>query len=130
VKFFLDRDLGKKLGRSMRAVGLAVTLHAERYPDADAEPDRAWIKRAAADGEIILTRDGKIRRIDVELTAIVENGGRCITFETGNASPLDYLVALMSAWRRIEELNSAAPPPWVYGLRRDGRLIRRYPARS
>lgn len=127
MKLFIDRDLGVKLGRALNAVGIAVTNHVDRYPDADREPDRLWIQVASGKDEVILTRDGKIHRIDVELAAIVESGGRAFILETGNAKPLDYLRAVMAAWPRIIEIVAMEDGPWVYGINRSGRLTKRYP---
>lgn len=126
MKLFIDRDLGKKLGRAIRAVGVSVTLHSERYPTDERVPDQDWIKAAAEAGEIILTRDGDIRRVDVEVAAIVGAGARCIVLETGNAKPIDYLVAVMTAWRKIEAIADEDGPV-VYGVNRQGRVRRLYP---
>jgi predicted nuclease of predicted toxin-antitoxin system len=129
VNLFVDRDLGKKLGRALRAVGVSVTLHIDRYPNADAEsvPDRTWIAEAARRGEVILTRDGGIRREPAELDAVKAASARCFVLETGNATPLDYLRAVMIAWPEIERHVAEEVGPFMYALRRNGRLVRRYP---
>ena len=129
MKLFIDRDLGKRLGRALRAVGIPVILHIDRYPTADAEsvPDSLWIAEATAQGEVILTRDGRIRRMSAELAAVVAAKASCFVLETGNATPLDYLRAIMAAWPRMVEIVDEEPPPFMYGVSRNGRLTRRYP---
>ena len=129
MTLFIDRNTGKKLGRALRAVGISVVLHTERYAgvDEDKTSDRVWIKTAADNDEVILSRDGKIARIDAELAAIVDNGARCVILEVGNASPLDFLIALMGAWRKLLVIIATEPAPWVYGVNRAGRLRRIYP---
>lgn len=126
---FIDRDLGKRLGRALRTVGVTVTLHIDRYPNADAEtvPDREWIVEAARRGETLITRDGRIRRTSAELAAVVAAGARCFVLETGNATPFVYLRALMVAWPEMERLAREEPAPFMFGITRAGRLIRRYP---
>ena len=130
MKLFIDRDLGKRLGRALRAVGVPVVLHIDRYPNADAEsvPDRLWIAEATAQGEVILTRDGRIRRTPAELAAVVAAGASCFVLETGNATPLDYLRTVMIAWPRMVEIVDREAPPYMYGISRRGRLTPRYPA--
>jgi len=132
VKLFIDRDLGKRLGRALRAVGVSVTLHIDRYPNADAEsvPDSVWIAAATAQGEVILTRDGRIRRMSAELAAVVVAKASCFVLETGNASPLDYLRAVMAVWPRMLEIVDSDTPPFMYGVSRTGRVTRRYPPSS
>ena len=129
MNLFVDRDLGKKLGKALRVVGVQVTNHIERYPKADAEsvPDRIWIAEAAGLGEIIVTRDGGIRRIAAELEAVVTAGARCFVLETGNASPFDYLRAILIAWPAMKRAVEEQPAPFMYGVNRAGRLRRRFP---
>ncbi len=105
-------------------------LHIERYPTADAEsiPDAHWIREAAARGDIILTRDGNIRRREAELAAIIDAEARCFVLETGNATPLDYLRALMIAWPRVQEILDTEAAPFMYGNSRKGVVRRRYPS--
>lgn len=129
MNIFIDRDLGKKLGRALRAVGVSVTLLVERYPTADAEtvPDRRWIQEAAALDEVVLTRDGKIGRRSAELDAVIAANARCFVLETGNATPLDYLRVVMIAWPTMQRIVKDVSPPFMYGISRTGRLTRRYP---
>jgi predicted nuclease of predicted toxin-antitoxin system len=128
VKLFIDRDLGKKLGNALHAVGVDVTNHIKRYPNADAEsvPDRQWIPEAAIHGEVILTRDGDIHRIEAELAAVVSAGARCFVLVTGNARPFDYLRAIMIAWPQMERLVSEEPAPFMYTINRSGRVSPKY----
>lgn len=132
MKLFVDRDLGKRLPRALKAVGVEATAHIDRYPTADAESieDREWIREAVGRGELLITRDGTIRRREVEIGAIVRAEGACVVLETGNGTPLVYLRALMIAWPEIERLVNDERPPWVFGLSRDGRMTRRYPPPS
>lgn len=131
MTLFIDRDLGKRLGLALRTVHVPVVNHIERYPKADAEsvPDVMWIREATELGEILMTRDGGIRRRGVELKAIVSAGARCFVLETGNASPFVYLRAVMVAWPRIERLVAKQPAPFMFGISRTGRLTQRYPSR-
>lgn len=129
MNLFVDRDLGKRLGKALRIVGVRVTNHIERYPRADAEsvPDRTWIAEAARLGETIITRDGGIRRIAAEMEAVVTVGARCFVLETGNATAFDYLRAIMIAWPAMKRAVEEQPPPFMYGVKRDGRLRLLFP---
>ncbi len=132
MSWFLDRDLGKRLGRALKAVGIDAVLHIDRYPTADAEsiPDTRWIRDAAARGDVILTRDGNIRRREAELAAIIDAQARCFVLETGNATPLDYLRAVMIAWPRLQEIIATESPPFMFGISKKGMVRRRYPPGS
>lgn len=130
MKLFIDRDLGgKQLGGALRAVHVQVVCHRERYPNADAEtvPDTQWIREAAELGEIILTRDGGIHRVPAEIEALATAGARGFVLETRNATPFVNLRALMLAWPAMEQRVADEPGAFLYGINREGRLMRRYP---
>ena len=132
MELFIDCDLGKRLGRALRAVGIPVVLPIDRYPTAYAKsvPDSLWITDATAQGEVILTRDGRIRRMSAELAAVVAAKARCFVLEIGIATPLDYLRAIMAAWPRMLEIVDKELLPFMHGVSRNGRLTRRYPVAS
>jgi len=129
VRLFVDRDLGKKLPRALRAVGVEVVAHIERYPSADEESiaDAVWIAEATRRGEVIVTRDGRIRRMSAEVAAIKAAGARCFVLEVGNGTPFTYLRTLMLAWPALEKKVDELPPPFVIGINAKGRLIQRLP---
>jgi hypothetical protein len=129
VILFIDRDLGKKLGYALRTVGVSVTNHIERYPTADEESisDAQWIQEASLRKEVIVTRDGGIRRESAELQAMIAAGARCFVLETGNAPAFVYLRALMVAWPQMERVTAEEPPPFMFAITRAGRVLRRFP---
>jgi hypothetical protein len=122
VRFFLDRDLGKRLGRALREVGVEVQLHAERYPGIGDTPDEVWIPEVAADGWIILTHDKKIRFREAERQAFAAAGARAFVFVTQQPTPFVHLRALMIAWERIRAIDETTLAPYMFGLLADGRL--------
>ena len=130
MSFFIDRDLGKKLGRALQAVGVQAVNHIDRYPLADAEtvPDSRWIREAASRGDVVITRDSRVlRRRSAELHAITTANARGFVLETGNATPLDNLRALMIAWPKLQQIIASEPAPFMYGVDAQGRVKRRYP---
>jgi hypothetical protein len=130
LTYFVDRDLGKRLAAALRAIGVPAVAHVERYRDSDAEsvPDTAWIRDCAKRGEVIITRDSRQhRRLSAELHAITSGGAKAFVLETGNASVLEYMRALLIAWPRLQRIVAGEVGPWVYGINANGRVLRRYP---
>ena len=97
MKFFLDRDLGKRLGRALREVSVEVQLHTERYPGIGDTPDEDWIPEVTADGYIILTHDQRIRYRKPARDAFEAAGARVFVFVTKRPTPFVHLRALMIA---------------------------------
>ena len=122
MKFFTDRDLGKRLGRALREVDVEVEMHFERYPGSGNVKDEIWIPEVTADGFVILTHDKHIRRRRAEREAFERAGARVVVFATKSPTPFVHLRALMVAWERITTAEAIHPAPFMFGLQADGRL--------
>ena len=125
VTYFVDRDLGPRVGEALRQVKVDVVLHHERFGPTTADDE--WIPTAAAEGLVILTRDRHIRSRPAERQVFVDAGAKCIVVTTGVSRPLDDLRALLIAWPQIEAHAASMPGPFMFGLARDGRLTQYIP---
>ena len=125
MTFFVDRDLGPRVGRALREVKVDVVLHGERFR-AD-ESDARWIHSVSTDGLVILTRDRHIRSRPAEREAFMDAGARCFIVTTGASTPLDDLRALLIAWPSILAYVAEMPAPFMFGIARDGRLTQYLP---
>lgn len=125
MTYFVDRDLGPRVGEALRSVKVDTVLHRERF--GPATPDDIWIPAVAADGLVILTRDRHIRSRRAERDVFVDAGAKCIVVTTRVSTPLDDLRALLIAWPRIEDHVANTPGPFMFGLARDGRLTQYIP---
>jgi hypothetical protein len=125
--FFVDRDLGPRVGRALRELKVDVTNHADRF--APREWDLTWIPRVTADGLVILTRDAHIRTRPAE-RAVFEGCGARSFFVTGTKmTALTSVRALLIAWHDMAAIiETEGPGPWMYGISRDGKLTRYIPA--
>lgn len=125
MTFFVDRDLGPRVGRALREVKVDVVLHGDRFrPD---ESDARWIRSVTTDGLVILTRDRHIRSRSAERDAFMEAGARCFVVTTGVSTPLDDLRALLMSWPAILAIEAEMAAPFMFGIARDGRLTQYVP---
>ena len=125
MTFFVDRDLGPRVGHALRDVKVDVVLHGERF--GPRESDAVWIRAVSAEGLVIMTRDRHIRRRPAEREAFIEAGARCFVVTTGASTPLDDLRALLIAWPAILGHVAGTPAPFMFGVARDGRLTQYLP---
>ena len=58
--FFVDRSLGKQVGRRLREAGATVELHDDHFEETT--KDSVWTPDVTARGWVILTKDKNIRR--------------------------------------------------------------------
>lgn len=125
MTYFVDRDLGPRVGEALRSVKVDIVLHHERF--APAAADDEWIPAIAEDGLVILTRDRHIRSRPAERQVFNDARAKCIVVTTRVSTPLEDLRALLIAWPQIENLAATMPGPFMFGLARDGRLTQYIP---
>jgi predicted nuclease of predicted toxin-antitoxin system len=131
--FFIDRALGKSVGRSLQEIGRNVEFHNDHFaPDS---PDIEWLPIVSQKEWIILTKDSQIRYNLSEQLAIANNQARVFIlsgqnlstsvmfdifrhsiegmerFIQGNQSPFIakiYKTARIELWRSNKELEKLA----------------------
>ncbi|HKQ70975.1 MAG TPA: hypothetical protein VJT73_16630 [Polyangiaceae bacterium] len=74
--FFIDRCLGTgDVVKALRDIDLTVRLHDAIYPTQDT-PDEDWLRDVGSRGWVVLTKDGRIRRNQAQITALMHAGSR------------------------------------------------------
>lgn len=126
MTFFVDRDLGPRVGEALRSVQVDVVLHHERF--GARVPDAEWLAAVSGEQMVILSRDRKMRTRPAEREAFETVGARCFVVATGASTPLDDLRALLWAWPAILGHVAATPGPFMYGVSRQGQLTQWLPA--
>jgi len=126
--FFLDRGLGRHyVADAIRDQGCTVLCMGDVFPDdGQSVPDSEWIRRADAEGWVVLTKDGSVlrdHRTDIERSTI-----RMFVIPNSNLTGPEMSDRVVVNWNRILE-KCRQPGPFVYSLRPD-RLEIRYPAPS
>ena len=112
--FFVDRSLGKGVGRRLREAGAAVELHDDHF--AEATPDAVWIPDVTARGWVILTKDKNIRRPRGEREDVLLAGAKVFTLTSGNMSGAAMAQALVERLADMERVGSSQEPPFVYAV--------------
>lgn len=119
---FIDRSLGKGIGRALRQVKrfpATVLLHDERFPQRT--DDDVWLARAGQEGWIAMGQDYSHHLFDVEKDAIRAHGVGMFYLWGARATQWEQFRVFARAWDEIEEASHRAPP-FVYRIRRNGRL--------
>lgn len=111
MTFFVDRDLGPRVGEALRSVQVDVVLHHERF--GARVPDAEWLAAVSGEQMVILSRDRKMRTRPAEREAFETVGARCFVIATGASTPLDDLRALLWAWPAILGHVAATPGPFM-----------------
>lgn len=101
--FFTDRDLAKKFPDRLREAGLEVETYFEHFPEEDRVPDSEWIRRAAGQGFILLTKDDAVRRDETAISAVVDAQAVLVILRHAGTSP-ELAEMFLTTVPRVERL--------------------------
>lgn len=118
---FLDEGLGsRKVADALRAAGATVVLHRDHF--APGTPDDEWLRAAAVNGWVILSKDRAIRRRANERQAVQESAARIFVLTSANMTGEEMAAAFVAALPRIARICATATGPILKAVRRDGKV--------
>jgi predicted nuclease of predicted toxin-antitoxin system len=115
MRFFVDRNLGKRFGQQLRDSGVDVVLLDELFPQNVS--DVAWIQTVGERGWVALTRDSAIGRNVLELMAVAAANLRLIVIVGGQAKTDMLADNFINTQARITRFCRHEPAPFVAKLR-------------
>lgn len=119
--FFLDRSLGKHIvADSLRAAGLQVIVHDDRFPP-DAR-DEQWLSMAGENGWVVLTKDSQIRYRTTEREAILESNARVFILVGGDLNAAQMAGILVRAIPSMTNFVARHEPPFIAKIHRSGAI--------
>lgn len=120
---FLDRSLGKGLGRNLRRIrGFPATVETHDQHFAQNTPDDVWLAEIGQRGWFAIGQDYQHHLMDVEREAIRAHRVGVFYLWGANASQWEQLRVLAKAWARIEAVTDTGPP-FIYRIEKSGRLV-------
>ena len=112
-EFFIDRSLGRiAVPRLLRAAGLSVVTLAERYgvPTDEAVTDETWLADAGRRGEVVLTKDVRIRYNVAEKEAVIRYKVKCLCLVRRDLSAERMAKRFLANLGRIAEASCESGP--------------------
>jgi len=108
--FFTDRDLGKQFPEILRAAGVSVERHGDRFaPDGS---DEEWLEYCGGSGRVAISHNRRIRHTPNELAALVRHRAMLLII-IGNAPVRELARNFVHTLPKIEALLSRNEPPLV-----------------
>lgn len=120
---FIDRSLGKGIGRALRQVKrfpATVLLHDDHFPPRT--DDDVWLARAGEEGWLAIGQDYRHHVMEVEKAAIKTHGVGMFYLWGAHATQWEQFRVFAKAWDRIEEASQRSGP-FIYRINRSGRLV-------
>ncbi len=114
--FFLNRSLGRLLvANALRSSGLIVRTMWDVYgPNAEQTvQDADWLAEGSGNGWVLLTKDQRIRYVEVERRAIADNNGRVFRASRGHRASGQLIACFVNNLDLILA-HSEEPGPYIY----------------
>jgi hypothetical protein len=115
--FFVDRSLGRALGRTLREAGWRVELHDDHF--AEDTLDEVWLLEVGARGWVVLTKDKAIRRKEVERDAVIAAGIRMFTLSSANMTGQEMAEVYLANRFKISRFLNKHSPPFIATVYRE-----------
>jgi PIN like domain len=119
VTLFIDRCAWSgALGRALQEHRIPFVAHHERFaPDA---PDDQWLRAAAGQGWVVVTRDQRIRYKVNEQAAAVQAGLHLFVFTQGGLTAAATADILVRAYPALCTRVATQAPPAFWSLQKSG----------
>lgn len=101
---------------ALRKLGARVEIHDDHFPS-DAT-DASWLTEVGSRGWIVLMKDKRVRRIQLEREALLGAGVRAFVLTSGNLTGPEMANIFAMHLRQIARLSVNHPAPFVAGVSR------------
>ncbi len=119
--FFIDRCLGNKLiVETLRAAGVNVEIHDDHFGKNTQDVD--WIPEIGKRGWVILTKDARIGKNQIERLSVADARVRMFVLVSQNLSGADMANIFVTAIPTMEKFISHNLAPFIAKVDRDGKV--------
>ena len=116
---FLDECLGTTdVPAALRKVGVRVELLHETFPRATRDED--WLAKVGERGWVVLTKDQRILRRQVEFSALLAANVAAFVLTSGNLTGAETAAAFVRAYPRMRKVLRDFEVPFVASVKRNG----------
>jgi predicted nuclease of predicted toxin-antitoxin system len=87
-------------------------------------PDTEWLMEAGKQGWVVLSKDKRIRRRNIEKQALIDANVAAFILTSGNLTGEQMGEALVKAHNRMIRFIEKHPRPFIATVTRDGRVVK------
>lgn len=119
--YFLDRCLGKSIGKALKALGKQVEFHSDHFrPES---PDTEWLPIVSDRGWIVFTKDENIGRNELEVKSVAQNQIKLFVLVAGNIRRDEMVRIFQNAIEKIGKIVQGNQVPFIAKIYKDGRIV-------
>jgi predicted nuclease of predicted toxin-antitoxin system len=109
--YFIDRALGKSIGKALEDLGVKVEFHNQHFPPDS--PDIEWLPIVSERGWIVLTKDENIGRNELEIQAMALANAKVFALVSGNIKREDMINIFVNAMEKIDKFAQGNNAPFI-----------------
>jgi hypothetical protein len=102
-----------------------VEVHADHFPDTENQPEASdcdWLLSVGRRGWVVLTKDEKIRRNQIEIVALLKSGAPAFASTAGNITGDQLADSFLIAMPQILKFLRHHTPPYIATVSRHGHV--------
>jgi len=104
------------VAEALRGEGAQVEVHDDHFPIDAKDPD--WLVEVGRRGWVVLLKDKRVRRIRLELDALIAAKVRAFVLTAGNLTGPEMAEVFVRQFHKMVALSISHPPPFVAGVSR------------
>jgi hypothetical protein len=101
---------------ALRDRGARIEIHDDHFPADARDPD--WLTAVGSRGWIVLMKDKRVRRIQLEREALLAAGVRAFVLTSGNLTGPEMADIFAKHLHRMARMSVSHPAPFVASVRR------------
>lgn len=118
--YFMDRALGKSIGKTLQSMGVKVEFHNQHFqPDS---PDTQWLPIVSGQGWIVLTKDENIGRNPLEVKTMAMANAKVFALVSGNLNSQQMIGIFVNAIEKIDKFAQGNNAPFIAKIYRNGQI--------
>ncbi len=115
--YFIDRALGKSIGKALENLGVKVEFHNEHFTPNS--PDIEWLPIVSQKGWIVLTKDENIGRNELEIKAMAFSNAKVFALVSGNINTEEMINIFVKGIEKIDKFVQGNNAPFIAKIYKD-----------
>jgi hypothetical protein len=122
---FFDRDIGICLPKALQLLHFDKQFHEMHYHQQhfpQSCPDDIWLTQVGQWGWIVVGHDSQHHVSEAEISAIKQYNIGCFYMWGASATRWEKMQCFARAYERIVQAEKTTPKPFIFNIRKNGRL--------
>jgi len=118
--YFIDRALGKSVGKALQNLGVKIEFHKDHF--SPNSPDTEWLPVVSQKGWIVLTKDSNIGRNILEIQAMAYSDAKVFTLVSAELNTVKMVHIFEQIIIKIDNFATTNKAPFIAKIYKDATI--------